>query len=340
MAFERYASGKRSEKMSTNQIEENIQREEKISRKETTQRKEEMPGKEKMQCKWLPYLLVLASGCLWGCMGLLVRRLNSYGMDAMEIAWLRVAVAFLFMFLGVLVLKPSLLRIRWKDLWCFAGTGICSLSVFTVAYFYTMELTSLSVAAVLLYTAPAFVTAMSFFLFNETINRQKVIALCMAFVGCILVTGVLTSTPALTGAGILCGLLSGFGYALYSIFSRYAMQRGYGSITITVYTFLMASIALLPIIKVQHIGACLIGKGIGGIGWTVLMIFLVTVAPYLCYTKGLTGMENGRASVIASIEPVMATVIGILVFGESNSAMTWVGILLVIGSIGLISKTS
>ena len=168
--------------MSTNQIEENIQREEKISRKETTQRKEEMPGKEKMQCKWLPYLLVLASGCLWGCMGLLVRRLNSYGMDAMEIAWLRVAVAFLFMFLGVLVLKPSLLRIRWKDLWCFAGTGICSLSVFTVAYFYTMELTSLSVAAVLLYTAPAFVTAMSFFLFNETINRQKVIALCMAFV--------------------------------------------------------------------------------------------------------------------------------------------------------------
>ena len=51
-------------------------------------------------------------------------------------------------------------------------------------------------------------------------------------------------------------------------------------------------------------------------------------------------MENGRASVIASIEPVMATVIGILVFGESNSAMTWVGILLVIGSIGLISKTS
>ena len=51
MALERYASGKRSEKMSTNQIEENIQREEKISRKETTQRKEEMPGKEKMQCK-------------------------------------------------------------------------------------------------------------------------------------------------------------------------------------------------------------------------------------------------------------------------------------------------
>ena len=294
---------------------------------------------EKKYSKWLPYLLVLVSGCLWGCMGLLVRKLNVYGMDAMEIAWLSVAVAFLFMFLGILILKPSLLKIKWKDSWCFAGTGICSLAIFTVAYFYTIELTSLSVAAVLLYTAPAFVTVMSFFLFKEPINRRKMLALGMAFVGCVLVTGVLTSTPALSGVGILCGLISGFGYALYSIFSRFAMQRGYGSITITVYTFLVASIALLPIINVQHIGACLSGQGIGGIGWTVLMIFLVTVAPYLCYTKGLTGMENGRASVIASIEPVMATLIGVFWFGETNSIMTWVGIALVIGSIALISKT-
>lgn len=290
-----------------------------------------------MKNKYFPYLLVLTAGCLWGCMGILVRKLNAYGMTSMEVAWLRVGVAFLFMLVGVLLWNREMLHIQLKDLWCFVGTGVCSLSVFTVSYFYTIELTSLSVAAVLLYTAPAFVMLMSFFLFKESINRRKIVALAMAFVGCVLVTGILTDKPALTGAGVACGLLSGFGYALYSIFGRYAMQRGYGSITITVYTFLFATIALLPFVKFSHMQTCMQGKGVGDIPIIVILIFLVTVAPYLCYTKGLEGMENGKASVVASIEPVMATVVGMVAFGEKNGILTWAGIGLVIGSIALMS---
>lgn len=290
-----------------------------------------------MKNKYFPYLLVLAAGCMWGCMGILVRKLNACGMTSMEVAWLRVGVAFLFMFLGVLVWNKKMLQIKLKDLWCFVGTGVCSLSVFTVSYFYTIELTSLSVAAVLLYTAPAFVMLMSFFLFKESIDRRKILALCMAFAGCILVTGILTDKPALTGLGVASGLLSGFGYALYSIFGRYAMQRAYGSITITVYTFLFATIALFPFIKISHIQSCMQGKGFGEVLIIIALIFLVTVAPYLCYTKGLEGMENGRASVVASIEPVMATVVGMLAFGEKNGILTWIGIGLVLGSIALMS---
>lgn len=290
-----------------------------------------------MKNKFLPYILVLAAGCMWGCMGIPVRLLNTYGLGSMEVAWLRVGIAFLFMLFGVLLWNRSLLRIKGKDLWCFFGTGVCSLSVFTVSYFYTIKLTSLSVAAVLLYTAPAFVMLMSFFLFKESMNRRKLLALCMAFVGCILVTGILTDKPALTGLGVVCGLLSGFGYALYSIFSRYAMQREYSSITITVYTFLFATIALFPFIKADHIKQCLLGKSAGEMLVVIALIFLVTVAPYLCYTKGLEGMENGKASVVASVEPVMATVVGMVAYNEKNGILTWIGIVLVLLSIAMIS---
>lgn len=286
--------------------------------------------------KYTAPILVLLAGSFWGCMGLLVRLLSGYGMDSLEIAVVRVSVSSIFMVVGTLLFNRSLLKINWKDIWCFVGTGICSLAVFSASYFKTMTMTSLSVAAVLLYTAPAFVTIMSFFLFKEQINKQKILALVLAFLGCVLVTGLLSEKPVLSGMGIVFGLISGFGYALYSIFSRFAMQRGYNSITITVYTFLFCTIGLLPFIKFNHFSACLAGKGNMAL-WIIFLTFMVTVAPYLCYTKGLEGMENGRASVIASIEPVVATLVGMIVFGETNYWFTWIGIAMVLGSIAMIS---
>ena len=99
-------------------------------------------------------LLVLASGCMWGCMGLLVRPLNEIGLKTMDICFLRGFVTFVVMLVALLVFDRSALKIRVKDIWCFIGTGAFSVSFFNFCYFKTITLTSLSVAAVLLYTAP------------------------------------------------------------------------------------------------------------------------------------------------------------------------------------------
>lgn len=282
-------------------------------------------------------LLVLAAGSMWGCMGILVRRLNTLGLDSMEIAFTRVVIAFLFMLVGLLIIKPTALRIRWKDLWCFIGTGIVSLSIFTVCYFKTITITSLSVAAVLLYTAPAFVMLLSTWLFHEKLNRMKEIALVTAFLGCTMVTGIWSETVALSPKGILVGITSGIGYALYSIFSRYATERGYNSLTITTYTFLFGIIGLFPFVKVNHIVGCIQGNGIENLLIIIVLIFVVTVAPYLCYTAGLQKMENGKAAVIASIEPVVATLIGIFLYQETMTGMAFGGMLLVIASIVMLN---
>lgn len=113
-------------------------------------------------------LLVLAAGSFWGLMGLLVRSLNEEGLSSMEICFVRAVITLVCMLAGLLLLDRKALKIRLKDIWCFVGTGALSVTFFNFCYFKTMTLTSLSVAAILLYTAPAFVMLM----FGGTVWRK------------------------------------------------------------------------------------------------------------------------------------------------------------------------
>lgn len=295
-----------------------------------------MKTREIKKTKTLSIILVLTAGCMWGCMGLLVRPLNGIGLVTMDICFLRGFVTFTVMLAGLLLFDRNALKIKLRDIWCFIGTGALSVSFFNFCYFKTITLTSLSVAAVLLYTAPAFVMIMSFFLFKENMTKRKVAALIVAFVGCVLVSGIVTGGGDLNAKGILVGLGAGFGYALYSIFSRYALQRGYNSITITFYTFLFATLCTIFLVDVSSIFNIVeTNPQIGVYG--AFMILFVTLFPYLCYTKGLSGMENGTASVIASVEPVMATVLGILIYKEEMTIVNAFGMILVLVSIVMLN---
>lgn len=280
-------------------------------------------------------LLVLAAGSLWGLMGLLVRSLNAAGLGSMEICFVRSSVTFVCMLLGLLVFDRKALRIRLKDIWCFIGTGAFSVAFFNYCYFKTMTLASLSVAAVLLYTAPAFVMLMSAVLFHEKLSFQKLLALILAFAGCAFVSGIVGGAGVLSVSGILYGLGAGFGYALYSIFGRYALERSYSSATISFYTFVFASVSTFFFVDAGAAFA-VVSSSLSFMGRTVFLVLLVTLLPYLSYTKGLNGMENGTASVLASIEPVVATLVGTVIYKESMNFWNVLGICLVLGSIVLI----
>lgn len=282
----------------------------------------------------LSVLCVLAAGLLWGCMGILVRTMNEGGLGALEVTAFRSFVTAIIMLIGMFVFDRRGLKIRLKDIWCFVGTGIFSVIFFNVCYFSCMNYATLSVAAILLYTAPSFVMIMSFFLFKERLNTKKIMALTLAFVGCVLVSGGF-GEDAVGMQGVLTGLGAGFGYALYSIFSRYAILKGYSTYTITTYTFLFAAIASLPIINVNHTFMCLKGDA-DQIPFEVFMVVITTVLAYLLYTKGLKGLENGRASIIASVEPVMASVVGMLIYNETMEPMGIIGMIFVLVSCVLV----
>ena len=277
-------------------------------------------------------ILILIAGVLWGSMGLFVRTLNAQGLASMEIVGLRATVTVVALFLFLLLFDRKLFKICWKDLWCFLGTGICSIVFFNFCYFKAITPTSLSVAAILLYTAPAIVMVLSYFLFQEKLTKRKLLALVMTFVGCVLVTGILTETGNVTAGGILVGLGAGLGYALYSIFSRYALERGYTSLTITFYTFLIAAIGSFLFADMGKVARVAMNGG-GNLFFCLAFGVLCTVVPYLTYTLGLQYVENGKASIIASVEPVMATLLGAVLFHEKLTVSGVLGIVLVLAAL-------
>lgn len=277
-------------------------------------------------------IFVFLAGILWGTMGIFVRQYNAQGMDSMEIVAVRAVVTAILMGIFMLIYNPKLFRIRWKDIWCFLGTGLLSILFFNFCYFKAISMTSMSVAAVLLYTAPAIVMVLSRILFQEKLTGVKIGALIATFIGCVFVTGVVGSDEYLSIPGILVGLGAGLGYALYSIFSRYALERGYHSFTISFYTFLIAAIGVLPFVKLPvMVQVCFDNWYM--VGFTIVFGLVSTVLPYILYTIGLEKVENGKASIIASIEPVVATILGILVFHEALKFHVILGICLVLGAI-------
>lgn len=189
--------------------------------------------------------------------------------------------------------------------------------LFTLCYFRCQELCSLAVSAILLYMAPAMVVVMSAVVFRERITAKKIAALVLALFGCFFVTGIWNGGLSMTLPGILFGLGAAFFYALYSIFSRFGL-RHYGSFTVVMWTFAFAGLASLLLSDWPAMKAVLSRPGMWRM--TAGIILLSTVAPYLLYTSGLQRVESGKASILASVEPVTAAFVGILAILENRRA--------------------
>lgn len=226
------------------------------------------------------------------------------------------------------IVNPASLKIKLQDAPIFIGTGILSIVFFNWCYFTAIEEVSLSIAVMLLYTGPSFVILLSRIFFKEYLNVPKILALLLTAIGCTLVVQLFPlSNKTISMYGLLVGLGSGFGYALYSIFGKIALRK-YSILTIITYTFIFASVALLPISGISIDANLLLAKdnilSVVGLG------LLPTVLAYTLYTKGLSMIESGKASITATMEPVVATAVGVYVFNEALTLFQLIGIVLII----------
>lgn len=277
-------------------------------------------------------VLILAAGALWGFMGLFTRFMGQLGFSSSGTVIVRCGAACIMFGVTLLLRGRKLFFIKLRDLWCFLGAGLCSMLFFTFCYFQAINMTSLATAAILLYTAPSMVMIMSLFVFKEKLTAPKITALIMAFAGCCFVSGLGSGALSLSPAGLIYGLCAGFGYALYSIFARLAMDRGYNSLTINFYSCLFAAVGASVIWGPAEPVMMMLS------GWKPLLLslamgFISCYLPYLMYTRGLADVEAGRASIMASVEPVVAALSGIIVFHEKLTVTGALGILLVLGAI-------
>ena len=277
-------------------------------------------------------ILIILAGCFWGSMGIFVRRLGTYGFSSIQIVSIRLTLAAIIFALVLFIKDRSGFKILLKDILLFLGLGFGSILFFTICYFTAITMMPLSTAAILLYTSPVWIMLMSVLFFHEKMDKKKLAALILAFAGCVLVSGI--SGEGMTIIGLLIGLGSGIGYGLYSILGTIALRR-YSSYTVTTYTFIFAAIGSWFISRPADMFHKF--SNTEDLGFLIFFCFLTAlitaVIPFLAYTLGLENVEASKAGIIATIEPMVATMIGVIVFSEPLTIMSGIGILMILSAV-------
>ena len=284
----------------------------------------------------LGIILVLAAGILWGFSGFFVNHLKPLGVTSPQIGVMRLGFTFILMLLWTALFRRDTFAAPKRCYKYFAGAGALGMVGSTVFYFYAIEMTSMAVAAVLMYTAPIIVVVLSIFIFREHLTLLKSVCCIASFLGAALVSGIIGGVGNISVSGLLFGCAAGFSYALYSVFSSLALMRGAKPLSVTVYAFGFAALAMLPFGNLPGL--------VGKIAENPVILLIALgqalvscLAPYVLYTIGLKFTDASNASIMSTVELVAATVIGFVAFDETVGVFGIIGIVLVIGSVVMLN---
>ena len=281
-------------------------------------------------------IYIVLAGLLWGTSGLFVNILSPFGFSSVQLTAVRGVISALIMTVYVLIYDRRLFKINLPQLvLCF----FCGLTLFVTAasYYSSMKACSVSTAVTLMYTAPVFVMAFSVVYWKEKLSAIKIVSIVAMLVGCALVSGIVGDFKfSLAGFGF--GVLSGLSYGTYSVFTKLQYIRGTNPLTATVYAFyFMAIISTVVCNPVEAVGF------IAADPLKILPLFLAFgactfVIPYFLYNLSLGDLPASVASALSIIEPLAATVYSIVLLGEQLTIFSIFGIVLILGSVFLISR--
>lgn len=281
------------------------------------------------------YLLAATAAVLWSAMGPLGKWLYTYGVDPLAVVTLRATIAFGTLALALAVVDQGLLRVAGRDLPFFAVYGLVGVACNYACYFYALRWTTVATAVLLLYTYPALVTLFSAFFLGERLTGAKAIALFLTFAGCALVVQAYDlGALRWNQRGVLFGLGAGASAAAYSLLGKRALVR-YSSWTVACYAFGFGALFLALFLAGVRSPQAFLLAGYPATAWALLLAlaWFPTLLAYGLFMASMEHIEASRASITATLEPVVASALAYWLLGEG---LTWpqvVGAGLVLGGV-------
>ena len=272
-----------------------------------------------------PALIILAA-TLWGLIGIMAKWAVLEGVTPIDIAFWRALIAW-----GLFTAHARLADVRFprgRDLLITIGFGLLGVTAFFGTYQLAIAAGGAGLASVLLYTAPMFVALLGWVVLGERVRRPVLVAasVSVAGVGLISLGG---QEVSLSPTALGWGLAAGFTYSLYYIFGKSFFHR-YHPAALLAIAFPVGALGLLPLVRS-------VPETTTAYGLLLAIGAVSTYVAYLVYSAGLRRLPAARASVIASVEPVVATGLAAWLFGERLSPLALVGAALVVGSGALLS---
>ena len=281
--------------------------------------------------KTTAYALMLAAAVFWGTSGTLTVLAVDAGAEANEIAVFAAAISVLVLLPIIGILDPKSLRIRRSDFLPLLVFGTITGSLFSLAWYNAVDLTSVTTAVILLYLYPSIVTIASLFFLNEKLTRAKAVALPLTFVGALLVSGAYDpELIQMNAVGIALGLFTAVAAAIYYLWGKKFLVT-YSANTVALYLALMTVPGLLVITG----PAILVQTSLSSNAW--FLVVLIGVIPgtagYVVSMFGLKHIEASKASIVASLEPIAAVALAFAIVSERVEAPQMVGVALGIAGV-------
>ncbi|AFK21750.1 carboxylate/amino acid/amine transporter [Pyrococcus sp. ST04] len=258
------------------------------------------------------YILVFLAAAMWGTLGIFAKFLYQFNLSTYTIVFYRVTFALMFLFV-YLKIKGTPVLIPRERLKFYIAFAFFSIFLFYSLYFYTVKISSVSFAVLMLYTAPAYSVVFGRIIFKEKITPMKLLAVALVIGGVLLLN---TDSFNFSTLAIFAGLASGLTYALYGVFAKMAVKKEEPERALF-NVLLIGAIFLLPFVDFK--------VPLKAIPYLLALAFFPTFLGYVLYNTALKSVEISRASVIATIEPVVAMTLAFVIFGEKLSLIQLIG---------------
>ena len=207
--------------------------------------------------------------------------------------------------------------------------GSLCVAIYPLAFYSSMRLAGVAIGTVIsIASAPFFTVMMERLISNKHITRRWQISFAFGAIGVILLTLGKTHYLDVTVAssnqvlGVLLGLVAGLTYATYSWSARQMIENGVNAKSAMASMFGLSAILLLPSLLFTGDNLFLDAKHIS-------VALYMAIAPmflgYLLFGQALKVIEASRATLITLLEPIVATILAIIIIGEAFSPIGWLG---------------
>jgi drug/metabolite transporter (DMT)-like permease len=283
-------------------------------------------------------LLVLAATACWGTSGLFIFNITGRSdLSAVGLAFWRDLFSTAILLAGILIIKPSLLRIKLQDLPWLLGMGVISIGTFHIFWNQAVLSLGASLATVIQCNAPVFVTILARVFFREPLTGKKILAILAAAGGTVLAAGLLRRGGwSVDTWGITSAVISALTYGSLSLFGK-KLTADYNPWTITLYIFAIGTLAIW-IYQGGRPEPWPAGSGV--LVWLLGFVLMSTILGFGVYTRALRILPASIASIAATTEIIFATIMAVAFLGERPSWQQFLGGLLIILGVVLVSSSS
>lgn len=276
------------------------------------------------------YLFAVAAGLIWGTTGPLSTALYAEGAEITDVGFWRILVASAgFLIYGAA--RPGLFRVDRRALLAVGLGGGALVAGFEVAFQTAIAGAGVASAVALLYVAPVVVALLAWPLLGERLTPPRLALAAVVMVGAgLTVVGAAGADVAVSRAGVVGGLVSALCFAGSTLLARWAVPR-YGAVRTLFLTLAGGTLWLVLLLPLTgHAPA----PPAGGAAWLyVLALGGGTVIANFAFFAGVRRIDAAPASVAATVEPVVGALLALLLFGQTLTALGWLGLALVVAGV-------